>query len=56
MERQLNLFEEEVKKEFKVWQNFPDTRKNKIETGFVNLLIRFLCQSIEDEETAENEN
>lgn len=54
MERQLNLFEQEVKEEFKVWQNFPDTRKNRIETGFVNLLIRFLCQSIE--ERAENEN
>jgi hypothetical protein len=54
MERQLNLFEEEVKEEFKLWHNFPDTRKNRIETGFVDLLIRFLCQSIE--ESTENEN
>ena len=48
MEKQLNLFEIEVKEEFKVWHNLPDIRKNKIETGFVNLLIKFLCQSIEE--------
>ena len=35
MERQLNLFEEEVKEEFKLWHNFPDTRKNRIKTGVV---------------------
>ena len=54
MEKQLWLFEKEVKKEFKVWHNLSDIRRNKIETGFVNLLIRFLCQSIE--ETSKNEN
>ena len=54
MERQLNLFEEKVKEGFKVWHNFPDTRKHRIETDFVNLLIRFLCQSIK--ERTENEN
>ena len=54
MEKQLDLFEEEVKEEYKVWHRLPDTRKSRIETIFVNLLIRFLCQSIE--ETAENEN
>ena len=54
MERQLNLFEKEAKEEFEVWHNLPDIRKSRIETGFVNLLIRFLCQSIE--ENAKNEN
>jgi hypothetical protein len=45
MEKQLNLFDKEVKEEFEVWHNLPDIRKNRIETGFVNLLIKFLCQS-----------
>ena len=54
MEKQLCLFEKEVKEEFKVWHNLPDTRKHKIEMGFMNLLIRFLSQSIE--EVSENEN
>lgn len=54
MEKQLNLFEEEVKEELKVWHNFPEARKHRIETDFVNLLIRFFCQSIE--ERTENEN
>ena len=54
MEKQLGLFEKEVKEEFNLWHNLPDIRKNMIETVFVNLLLKFLCQSIE--ETAQNEN
>jgi hypothetical protein len=54
MEKQLCIFKEEVKEDSKVWCNIPESSQNKIETGFVNLLIRFLCQSIE--ETVKNEN
>lgn len=54
MEKQLGFFEEEVKEDFKVWCNLSESSQNKIVTGFVNLLIRFLSQSIE--ETVKNEN
>jgi hypothetical protein len=54
MEKQLNLFEENAKDEIEVWHNFPEGRRKKIEMNFVNLLIRLLCQSIE--EGCKNEN
>ena len=54
MEKQLYLFETEVEEENKLWCSLEEKRRNTIEAGFVNLLIRFLRKSIE--ETTENEN
>ena len=54
MEKQLNLFEKDAREEFDVWGNLSERRKKNIEMDFVNLLIRFLCQSIE--EAGKNEN
>jgi hypothetical protein len=54
MEKQLYLFKTKEKREDEIWYSLPEESRSKIETSFANLLIRYLCKSIE--EASENEN
>lgn len=53
MEKQLYLFQTKEKKAVEIWHNLPEARRSKIELSFANLLIRYLCKSIEETPTNE---
>ena len=47
MEKQLTLFEMEKKDDHTLWLNLPEQNQQKIETLFVQILIKFLNCSLE---------
>ena len=48
MEKQLELFGQEEKRKTGIWYRLPEEKRSEIEMSFANLLIRYLCQAIEE--------